>query len=69
MLKSSSVVNDICIYGDSTKSYVVALVCPARTALTNLAQRLGKTTLAFSEICQDKDVTGAVLREIVNQVR
>lgn len=69
MLKSSSVVNDICIYGDSTKSYVVALVCPARPALRNLAQRLGKTKLAFSEICLDKDVTGAVLREIINQVR
>ena len=68
VLKAAPVVTDVCIYGDSSKSYVVALVCPNRTALASLAARLGKSELTFSQMCQDKDVTGAVLREIVNQV-
>ena len=68
VLKSAPVVTDICIYGESTKSYVVALVCPAKPALTAIAGRFGKTDLSWSQLCKDKDVTGAVLREIVNQV-
>ena len=69
VLKSAPVVTDICIYGESTKSYVVALVCPARPALTSLAGRFGKAELTWSQLCKDKDITGAVLREIINQVR
>ena len=68
VLKSVPVVTDICIYGESTKSYVVALVCPARPALTAIAGRFGKADLTWSQLCQDKDITGAVLREIINQV-
>ena len=68
VLKSAPVVTDICIYGESTKSYVVALVCPAKPALTAIAGRFGKADLTWSQLCKDKDVTGAVLREIVNQV-
>ena len=69
VLKSSPVVTDICIYGESTKSYVVALVCPARPALTAIAGKFGKADLTWSQLCKDKDITGAVLREIINQVR
>ena len=69
VLKSVPVVTDICIYGESTKSYVVALVCPARPALTAIAGKFGKADLTWSQLCKDKDITGAVLREIINQVR
>ena len=68
VLKGCSIVSDICIYGDPTKSYVVALVCPTRPGLVTLAARCGKTDLSFEQLCQDKDIIGNVLREIVNQV-
>ena len=68
VLKAAPVVTDICIYGESTKSYVVALVCPARPALAAIAGRFGKADLTWTQLCKDKDVTGAVLREIINQV-
>merc|ERR1719186_577120 len=66
VLKGCPVVNDVCIYGDSAKSYVVALVCPVRSTLISMAQKFGKSDLTFEELCKDKDMTGAVLREIVN---
>ena len=61
-------VQDICIYGDPTKSYVVALVCPARAAIAAMAARFGKSELSFEQLCGDKDITGGVLRDIVIQV-
>ena len=61
-------VQDICIYGDPTKSYVVALVCPARAAISAMAARFGKSELSFEQLCGDKDITGGVLRDIVIQV-
>ena len=69
VLKGCPVIQDICIYGDSTKSYVVSLVVPARPALTDIAQKFGKSELTFEQLCEDKDITGAVLREIINQVK
>jgi len=67
VLKGCPVIQDICIYGDSTKSYVVSLVVPARPALSDIAQKFGKSKLTFEQLCEDKDITGAVLREIINQ--
>ena len=66
VLKGCAVVNDVCIYGDSAKSYVVALVCPVRPTLLAMAAKYGKSDLSFEELCKDKDMTGAVLREIAN---
>ena len=64
-LKTCPLVDNICIYGDSTKSYVVALVCPDRAQLERLAAKLGKTNVEFSRLCGDRDVVGALLRELV----
>jgi len=66
MLKGCPVVSNVCIYGDSAKSYVVAIVCPVPDQLAALAAKFNKAHLSFSEQCQDKDLTGAVLRQIVN---
>ena len=65
-LKTCPVVENVCIYGESTKSYTVALVCPDRNALKALATKFGKENMDVNDLCQDKDVTGAVLRELVN---
>ena len=65
MLKTCPLVENICIYGDSSKSYVVALIVPDRNKLTELAEKLGKTETDFELVRKDKDVTGAVLRELV----
>ena len=44
----------------------VALVTPDRATLKKLAAKFTKEELPFEEMCEDKDVTGAALRELVN---
>merc|ERR1712098_140907 len=66
VLKGCPVVANVCIFGDSTKSYVVCVVCPVKDSLVELAAKFGKGDLSWEELCKDKDVTGGVLREVVN---
>ena len=44
----------------------VALVTPDRATLKNLAAKFTKDDMSFEAMCEDKDVTGAALRELVN---
>jgi len=69
VLKTCALVENICIYGDSSRSYVVALVCPDRLNLERLSSRVGKPALGFGDQCADKDITGAFLRELVQHGR
>lgn len=66
VLKTCPLVENVCIYGDSKRSYVVALVCPERGALTRLGARLGKSGTP-EELVEDRDVVGAALRELAAQ--
>ena len=65
-LKTCSVVENVCVYGDSKQAFPVALVTPERPALKDVAKRFGKQDMEFEAMCEDKDLTGAVLRELVN---
>ena len=65
-LKTCPVVENVCIYGESKYSYAVALVCPDRAVLKTLAEKFGKADMTFEGMCEDRDLTGAVLRELVN---
>jgi long-chain acyl-CoA synthetase len=66
VLKACPYVENICIYGDSFKSYCVALVTPDANKLKELAKKYNKEDLEFEAMCEDKDVTGGVLRDLVN---
>lgn len=63
-LKTCPIVDNCCIYGDGMQNYVVALVVPDKNRLEVMAEKLGVTGLEFEELCKNKDVTGAVLREL-----
>lgn len=69
VLKGCPVVANVCIFGDSTQSYVVAVVCPVKEILTEIAAKFGKKEMEWEDMVQDKDVTGAVLREIMNHAK
>ena len=64
VLKGCPVVANVCIFGDSRQSYVVAVVCPVKEILTDIAGKFGKAELEWEDMVADKDVTGAVLREV-----
>lgn len=60
-LKTCPIVENICIYGDSSKHFTVALVVPNPQQLKTLA---GGDDLPFEELCQDPRMEKAVLHEL-----
>lgn len=52
---------NICIYGDSSKHYTVALVVPNPTQLRALA---GGSDLPFEDLCKEPRLETAVLHEL-----
>ena len=56
---------NICIYADSYRSSVVALLCPDRINLDFLATKIGIGNKEFAEQCRDKVLIGAVLKELI----
>eukprot|EP00092_Neocalanus_flemingeri_P026489 GFUD01028711.1.p1 GENE.GFUD01028711.1~~GFUD01028711.1.p1 ORF type:complete len:467 (-),score=150.95 GFUD01028711.1:1201-2568(-) len=66
VLKGCPVVANVCIFGESSKSYVVAVICPVKEILIEIAKKFGKEEMAWEEMMVDKDLTGAVLREVIN---
>ncbi|KAI1278034.1 Long-chain-fatty-acid--CoA ligase 4 [Halotydeus destructor] len=68
-LKSCPLVDNICIYGDSFHTYVIALVTPNPKVLTTLAKSLGKEHLSREELCQDPVVIAACGKQIIDHSR
>ncbi|XP_069684271.1 fatty acid CoA ligase Acsl3-like isoform X3 [Periplaneta americana] len=63
-LKTCPVVENICVYGDPTKQYTVALVVPNPADLMALGSKLGLSNLNFEQLCVNQTVEKAVLQEI-----
>ncbi|XP_069684265.1 fatty acid CoA ligase Acsl3-like isoform X1 [Periplaneta americana] len=63
-LKTCPVVENICVYGDPTKQYTVALVVPNPAHLMALGSKLGLSNLNFEQLCVNQTVEKAVLQEI-----
>ena len=59
---------NICVYGDSSSSYVVCLVVPDRNKLTVLAEKLNLST-NFEEICRSPEIAAQVLKELTTHAR
>lgn len=55
---------NVCVYGDPSKHFTVALVVPNPGHLTALATKLGKSDLEFETLCDDPDIERAVLKEL-----
>lgn len=68
-LKASSVIDDICVYGESSKHFVVALIVPNPKGLQALASQEGLPETKFEELCESPVVNKAVLKEIADQAR
>lgn len=62
-MKTCSIVENICVYGDPTKNYCVALIVPTEKALGELAATLGIEG-EFEALCSNKVIEKAVLKEL-----
>ncbi|KAI1296493.1 Long chain acyl-CoA synthetase 8 [Halotydeus destructor] len=59
-------VDNICVHGDSMHNNVIALIVPNRAALRSLADNLDKSSLEFSQLCQDRQVIDAVKKSLTD---
>ncbi|XP_023343813.1 LOW QUALITY PROTEIN: long-chain-fatty-acid--CoA ligase 4-like [Eurytemora carolleeae] len=63
-LKTCPLVENCCVYGDPSQSYVVALIVPDRLRLEALAEKLEIKNVEFEALCENVTMIGAVLREL-----
>ena len=62
-MKTHPLVENICVYGDPYRSFIVALVAPSKPHIEAIAHKLGKT-ISFEKLIDEKDVGDAVLKEL-----
>lgn len=68
-LKTCPVVENICVYGESTKTYTVALVVPNPAPLKALAEKAGLPNLPHEQLCKLPACEQVVLRELADHAR
>ncbi|CAJ0609992.1 unnamed protein product [Cylicocyclus nassatus] len=61
-------VENVCAYGDSSKDYIVALIVPERKNLKRLGEELDVSSDDIEELCHNKNVVDAFLKEIQSHV-
>ena len=64
-LKTCSLVENICVYADASKTYTVALVVPSHQHLEEIARNLGITFSSFEELCNNSRIEKAVLNVLI----
>lgn len=64
VLKTHPLIENICVYGDSTENYCVALIVPHRDNLAVLAVENGIDSEEFEKLCDDQKLTDIVLTEL-----
>lgn len=68
-LKTCSVVENICVYGDSSKQFTVALVVPNPKHLLELAIKQGVSDVEFEQLCASPVIEKAVIKELAEHAR
>ncbi|KAG9510695.1 Long-chain-fatty-acid--CoA ligase 4, partial [Fragariocoptes setiger] len=68
-LKGCEYVDNICVYGDSFKSYLVGLVAPNPKALKQLGESLGLKGKSMKELCENRAVNEKVTQAIITYAK
>lgn len=68
-MKTCGIVENICVYGDPSKQFTVALVVPNQKHLEDLAQRLGISGVEFEELCKMSVMEKAVIKELAEHAK
>lgn len=63
-LKTCNLIDNICVYADPSKEYVVALIVPNKPQIMQLAARSSLGRLSFSELCASPVMKAAILQEM-----
>ena len=62
-MKTHAAVDNLCVYGDPYKTYVVAIIVPSKVYLEMIGHNLGKD-MCYDSLLNDKDVLQRVLKEL-----
>ncbi|CEF59382.1 AMP-dependent synthetase/ligase domain-containing protein [Strongyloides ratti] len=68
-LLTNSNIDNICVYGNSHASYLIALIVPNEKNIMKLAEENDITGKSFKEICSDKTVNNILLKVIQDSVK
>lgn len=68
-LKTCGVVENICVYGDSSKQFTVALVVPNQKHLEEIASKNGVTGVEFDDLCASPVMEKAVIKELAEHAK
>lgn len=68
-LKTCAIVENICVYGDSSKQFTVALVVPNQKHLKELAIKQGVNETDFEKLCTSPVMEKAVIKELAEHAR
>lgn len=69
-LKSSPIVDNICVYGDGSKDFLIAFIVPNINILMDLAKKEGKEVTKESspelieKLCGDKEIIAAATEQV-----
>jgi len=63
-LKTSPLVESVCIYVDTLESHCVGLISPNKTKLKTLADTLGLEHMAFEDLCRNYQLNHVILKEL-----
>ena len=64
-LKTCPLVENICVYGDASKTYTVALVVPNHKNLQEIAKNFGIIGTSVEELCNNPRIEKAVLEALI----
>lgn len=67
-LKTCQIVENICIYADSNKTYCIALVQPSEKGLSDLAKTLG-LNMSSEELCKNNSIIASALKSVAEHGR
>lgn len=65
-MKTCPIVENMCVYAHSSKSFAVALVVPNPVHLDRIAKQEGVTTTDMAAICSNPKVIKVALKEIAD---
>ncbi|TMS36393.1 hypothetical protein L596_003568 [Steinernema carpocapsae] len=63
-LLTHSSIDNICVYGNSDKDHLVALIVPNQKSTEALAEKLGVKTSSWPDVCENKTVVKALLTDL-----
>jgi len=63
-ISTCPVVETVCVYAESTESYVICFISPKQKQLMQIAEKLNINETDFKKVCKNKEVINALLKQI-----